>query len=62
MDVNKSVPVLRIVVPVLSRLLAIGLATDQTRVINVSLSEGASTPFMPGGFPALPPGYAGRTD
>jgi hypothetical protein len=48
MDVNKSVPVLRTVVPVLSRLLAIGLATDQTRVINMSLSEGASTIFMPG--------------
>jgi hypothetical protein len=48
MDVNKSVPVLRTVVPVLSKLLAIGLATDQTRVINMSLSEGASTIFMPG--------------
>ena len=48
MEVNKSVPVLRTVVPVLSKLLAIGLATDQTRVINMSLSEGASTIFMPG--------------
>src|SRR5262249_36770213 len=48
MEVNKSVPVLRGVVPVMSRLIAIGLATDQTRVVNVSLAEGASTIFMPG--------------
>ena len=48
MEVNKSVPVLRRVVPVLSRLVAIGLATDQTRVVNMALSEGASTIFMPG--------------
>ena len=48
MDVNKSVPVLRGVVPLLSRLVAIGLATDQARVVNMALSEGASTIFMPG--------------
>jgi hypothetical protein len=48
MEVNKSVPVLRRVVPILSKLVAIGLATDQTRVVNVALSEGASTIFMPG--------------
>jgi hypothetical protein len=48
MDVNKSVPVLRRVVPVMAQLVAIGLATDQTRVVNVSLAEGASTIFMPG--------------
>jgi len=48
MDVNKSVPALRTVVPMFAKLLAIGLATDQTRVINMSLSEGASTIFMPG--------------
>jgi len=48
MEVNKSVPVLRRVVPVMSQLVALGLATDQTRVINVSLAEGASTIFMPG--------------
>ena len=48
MEVNKSVPVLRTVVPVLAGLVAIGLATDQTRVVNVALAEGASTIFMPG--------------
>jgi hypothetical protein len=48
MEVNKSVPVLRGVVPVMARLVALGLATDQTRVVNVSLAEGASTIFMPG--------------
>jgi hypothetical protein len=48
MEINKSVPVLRRVVPVMSHLVAIGLATDQTRVVNVALAEGASTIFMPG--------------
>src|SRR5689334_4520734 len=48
MEVNRSVPVLRRVVPVMSQLVALGLATDQTRVVNVALSEGASTIFMPG--------------
>jgi len=48
MEVNKSVPVLRGVVPVMAQLVALGLATDQTRVVNVSLAEGASTIFMPG--------------
>ena len=48
MEVNKSVPVLRGVVPIMSKLVAIGLATDQTRVVNVALAEGASTIFMPG--------------
>jgi len=48
MEVNRSVPVLRRVVPVMSQLVALGLATDQTRVVNAALSEGASTIFMPG--------------
>jgi Protein of unknown function (DUF1552) len=48
MEVNKSVPVLRNTVPAMAKLIAIGLATDQTRVVNVSLAEGASTIFMPG--------------
>ncbi len=48
MPVNKSVPVLRSVVPIMAKLVAIGLATDQTRVVNVALAEPASTIFMPG--------------
>jgi hypothetical protein len=48
MPVNKSVPVLRSVVPVMAKLVAVGLATDQTRVVNVALAEPASTIFMPG--------------
>lgn len=48
MPVNKSVPVLRRTVPVMAKLVAIGLATDQTRVVNVALAEPASTIFMPG--------------
>ncbi len=48
MPVSKSVPMLRKVTPVMSRLLAIGLATNQTRVINMAFSEPASTIFMPG--------------
>jgi len=48
MPLNKSVITLREVVPALSRLLAIGLATNQTRVFNMALSEPGSTIFMPG--------------
>ena len=48
MPVNKSVPTLRKVVPVMAKLVALGLATDQTRVVNVALAEPASTIFMPG--------------
>lgn len=48
MPVNKSVPVLRNVVPQMAKLVALGLATDQTRVVNVALAEPASTIFMPG--------------
>jgi hypothetical protein len=48
MPVNKSIPVLRRTVPIIAKLVAIGLATDQTRVVNVALAEPASTIFMPG--------------
>jgi len=48
MPMNKSVPNLRIVTPILARLLAIGLATDQTRVFNMAYSEPASTIYVPG--------------
>lgn len=48
MTVNKSVPVLRNVVPLMSRLAAIGLATDQTRVFNLSISEPGSQIYVPG--------------
>jgi hypothetical protein len=48
MPISKSVPMLRKVTPVMSKLLAIGLATNQTRVFNMAFSEPASTIFMPG--------------
>lgn len=48
MPMNKAVPNLRKVTPVMARLLAIGLATDQTRVFNMAFSEPASTIYMPG--------------
>jgi hypothetical protein len=48
MTVNKSVPVLLKTVPVFSRLLAIGLATNQTRIFNMALTEPANTMFLPG--------------
>ncbi len=48
MPASKSVPVLRNVTPVMSKLLAIGLATNQTRVFNMAFSEPASTIYMPG--------------
>jgi len=48
MTVNKSVPVLLKTTPVFSKLLAIGLATNQTHVFNMALTEPANTMFMPG--------------
>jgi hypothetical protein len=48
MPVNKSIPVLRQTLPIMAKLVAIGLATDQTRVVNIALAEPASTIFMPG--------------
>jgi hypothetical protein len=48
MPVNKSVPELEKVVPLMARLIAIGLATNQTHVFNIALAEPGSTIFMPG--------------
>jgi len=48
LPMNKSVPNLKKVTPVLAQLLAIGLATDQTRIFNMAFSEPASTIYMPG--------------
>ena len=48
MPMNKSVPTLRIVTPIMAKLLAIGLATDQSRVFNMAFSEPASTIYVPG--------------
>jgi hypothetical protein len=46
--VNKSVPVMQKNVPLMAKLGALGLATDQTRVFNMYLSEGGSTIYVPG--------------
>jgi hypothetical protein len=48
MPVNKSVPELQKVVPLMARLVALGLATNQTHVFNFALAEPGSTIFMPG--------------
>jgi len=48
MTVNKSVPVLLKTTPVFAKLLAIGLATNQTRIFNMALTEPANTMFLPG--------------
>jgi hypothetical protein len=48
LPMNKSVPNLRKVTPILAKLLAIGLATDQTRIFNMAFSEPASTIYVPG--------------
>jgi hypothetical protein len=48
MPVNKSVPELEKVVPLMARLIAVGLATNQTHVFNIALAEPGSTIFMPG--------------
>jgi hypothetical protein len=48
MPMNKSVPTLRTVTPIMAKLLAIGLATDQSRVFNMAFSEPASTIYVPG--------------
>jgi hypothetical protein len=48
LPMNKSVPNLKRVTPVIAQLLAIGLATDQTRIFNMAFSEPASTIYMPG--------------
>ena len=43
MPMNKAVPNLLKVTPIMAKLVAIGLATDQTRIFNMALSEPAST-------------------
>jgi hypothetical protein len=48
LPMNKAVPNLKKVTPVLAQLLAIGLATNQTRIFNMAFSEPASTIYMPG--------------
>ncbi len=48
MTVNYALPNLRHVTPVMSRLGALALATDQTRVFNLSISEPGSNMFVPG--------------
>ena len=45
---TNSVPELNRVTPMFAKLVAIGLATDQTRVINVAFSDPASGIFTPG--------------
>ena len=48
LPMNKAVPNLKKVTPVMAQLLAIGLATNQTRIFNMAFSEPASTIYMPG--------------
>jgi hypothetical protein len=48
LPMNKAVPNLKRVTPVMAQLLAIGLATDQTRIFNMAFSEPASTIYVPG--------------
>ncbi|TWB87264.1 uncharacterized protein DUF1552 [Bradyrhizobium macuxiense] len=45
---NNSLPNLRNVTPLMARLGALALATDQTRVFNLSISEPTSSMFVPG--------------
>jgi hypothetical protein len=45
---NNALPNLRAVTPIMARLGALALATDQTRVFNLSVSEPGSQIFMPG--------------
>ena len=45
---NNALPNLREVTPIMARLGALALATDQTRVFNLSVSEPGSQIFMPG--------------
>jgi hypothetical protein len=48
MTVNYALPNLRHVTPLMARLGALALATDQTRVFNLSISEPGSNMFVPG--------------
>jgi len=48
MPVNYALPNVRIVTPLMARLGALALATDQTRVFNLAISEPGSNIFVPG--------------
>src|ERR1700754_732200 len=48
MTVNNALPNLRKTVPLMAKLGALALATDQTRVFNLSVSEPGSQIFIPG--------------
>ena len=48
MTVNNALPNLRKTVPLMARLGALAMATDQTRVFNFSVSEPGSQIFVPG--------------
>src|ERR1700712_481799 len=48
MVVNYALPNVRTVTPLMSRLGALALATDQTRVFNLSISEPGSNIYVPG--------------
>ncbi len=48
MTVNNALPNLRKSLPIMARLGALALATDQTRVFNLSVSEPGSQIFVPG--------------
>jgi hypothetical protein len=48
MVVNYALPNIRHVTPIMSRLGALAMATDQTRVFNLSISEPGSNMFVPG--------------
>jgi hypothetical protein len=48
MPVNYALPNVRAVTPLMARLGALALATDQTRVFNLAISEPGSNIFVPG--------------
>ena len=48
MPVNYALPNVRTVAPLMARLGALALATDQTRVFNLAISEPGSNIFVPG--------------
>src|SRR5436305_15341158 len=48
LPVNNASPNLRVITPLMARLGAIALATDQTRVFNLSVSSPQNAMFVPG--------------
>ena len=48
MVVNSALPNMRKVMPLMARLGALAMATDQTRVFNLAISEPGSQMFVPG--------------